>query len=390
MQVVYLDEALPNQYLKLLVILEPRDPDLKHPAHWHTEVLATLRACQYDGVVAFMSPRRPSDLASHNVLMFTRTARLAQADIIACWIPRKSPADNEFALDAGAWMGTGKLLYGFDSANRDTAHAERYLRLTLMAAKEGATADCLAALLRLAQKRLGNGALRKGAERSIPLHVWQSQAFQSWYAAQRELGNELRGAKLEWTFRVGPNRAIVLMWALHVNVYVANEDREKSNEVILSRTDLASAVLYYPGARLEETQIVLVREFRSPVRNSLGFDYGLPGGSSFRANLDIKAVITAEIRQETGLEITARRLREISSRQPVATLSTHHDILFAAEITANELGRFRDAPTALGNASESERTYPLIMTYAEILQSPAIDWATIGKITQALRSAFPR
>jgi len=49
-------------------------------------------------------------------------------------------------------------------------------------------------------------------------------------------------------------------------MYIKSEDRHKTNEVVLSRPDISTVVGYLPHSDdLMETEVVIVREFRSPL-----------------------------------------------------------------------------------------------------------------------------
>src|SRR5205085_1289814 len=134
--------------------------------------------------------------------------------------------------------------------------------------------------------KLGTGATRKGGEAQVPLHIWNTASFQSWYQSQRKAGNELHGAQVKWVMRVGGK--FVLFWALHVNVFVPSENRHKTNEVVISRPDTCMTVAWHrpEGAPAEDTEFALVREFRSPAVTDDGFVWENPGGSSFKPQKD--------------------------------------------------------------------------------------------------------
>lgn len=131
---------------------------------------------------------------------------------------------------------------------------------------------------------------------------------------------------------------MLVYWALHVRIYVRAEERAKSNEVVISRPDISVMALYQRGATIDDTTIVLVREFRSPASTPDGLVPELPGGSAEAEASAVDQAIT-ETEEETGLAIDVRRIREHGSRQLAATMSAHHAHLFAAEITDEELIR---------------------------------------------------
>ena len=135
------------------------------------------------------------------------------------------------------------------------------------------------------------------------------------------------------------------------------------------------------------TDIVLIREFRSPARSADGFVRELPGGSSFKGGQDPLHVASEEVLEETGLVIEAGRFRALGHRQVAATLSSHHAYLFEAELTPEEMRMAKlaaDNDEAHGVDEDSERTYVEVLTFRDILAGNQVDWATVGMITQAV------
>ena len=193
------------------------------------------------------------------------------------------------------------------------------------------------------------------------------------------------GARQVWTFSIGPDDQSLLYWALHVRMYVAAEDRVKSNEVVISRPDISVVALYRRSTTLEDTIIVLVREFRSPASTPDGFVHELPGGSG-TSSTDALEQAASETKEETGLTIDIKRIRTHGSRQLTATLSAHHALLFSAEITAGELEQLRATRTKPHGAAGTERTWIEVTTFGEIQRKLLVDWATLGMIAQVLLS----
>lgn len=217
----------------------------------------------------------------------------------------------------------------------------------------------------------------------VPADIWRTTGFQNWYRAQSAAGNSLEGAQLVWSLRAGEGLEEPFLWVMQVAVHVAAEDRVKANEVVVFRPDLSAVALYRPASRLDDTVVVLVREFRSPASTTDGFVRELPGGSGTES--DARAQAAAEVLEETGFSISPERLRAHGSRQSAATLAAHHVHLFSASISEGELNWLRARRCeAHGDGRGQERTWIEITTFGEIRRSRSVDWTTLGLLTQAL------
>ena len=230
---------------------------------------------------------------------------------------------------------------------------------------------------------IGGGASRAGGERDVPLHVWNTESFQRWYSAQVIAGNQLREARLVWTFHTGPKKQLLLYWALHVSMWVAAENRIKSNEVVVSRPDISVLALYKRRPVANDTLIVLVREFRSPASTPDGLVHELPSGSgSARVRPADQAVTEAE--EETGIAIDVSRVRAYGSRQLAATMSAHHAHLFAVEITDAEITRLQETRGDTHGEDDTEQTRTEITTFGDLRGNRLVDWSTLGMISEII------
>lgn len=378
--VVHANET-PPEWWDAAVFLAGPLPRSAEVASWHPEAIGRLRErWGGDGRLVVFSPEPRAGVAVDYTGQIDWEHRgLHDADVILFWVPRDLETMPAFTtnIEFGSWYDSGKAVFGAPPS----APKNEYL-LHLAESRGVPAADTLEGAVDAALAMVGAGARREGGERSVPLPVWRTDSFQSWYGAQRGAGNRLVGARLEWTFRVGPGRRAVCFWAAHVQVHVAAEDRVKSNEVVLSRPDTAHVLLYRPGATVDETIVVLVREFRSPAATVDGFVHELPGGSGTEPVLQA----AAEVVEETGLSVDADRLRPVGGRQVAGTVSTHRAHLFAAAITDAELAWLRERQGTPGGAGDGERTWIEIAPYGEIRERGLADWATIGMIAQALGS----
>lgn len=237
------------------------------------------------------------------------------------------------------------------------------------------------------------GALRRLGERAVPLLLWRSPGFQSWYRALRRAGHRLDDAQLEWSYRSRAAGRPPLLWALRPRVLVSGERRHKSGEVVIGRTDVSATVLYHlpPEADPLDAVVVLVREFRSAVRNETGFGWNLPGGSAASASereQDPRATARQEVLEETGLALEANQLEDVPAgdRQAASTLSCHHVFLYRAALSDAQLQEMRSAEQ-LGKshgANPGERCFVSLRAVRALLAEGSLDWAQLGMVMRAL------
>ncbi|MDX3024988.1 nucleoside 2-deoxyribosyltransferase domain-containing protein [Streptomyces acidiscabies] len=308
-----------------------------------------------------------------------------RADEILYWVPRAMDTLPGLStnVEFGQDMDSGRAVLGCPE------HAEHVRLLKALADDlKVPVADTLAKTVALALDRIGPGATRIAGQRDVPLLLWRTTSFRAWLAAQEEAGNKLAGGRISWTFRVGPTRSHVLVWAYAAQVWVTAEQRMKHNEVVLGRPDLASVVAFRPAASWLDTEIVLVREFRSPARTRDGFIRELPGGSARNAG-DVRETAADEFAEETGLRLSPSRLHPVGARQPAGTLSSHNQTVYAVELTEAELTDLRSDRARHGNDEDTEHTYVEVVRIGDLLQpdNPMVDWTTIGIITQAVHGA---
>lgn len=380
MEVVYAREIAPEKISKSIFLAgpSPRSVDVQS---WRPQALKILEEKGYDGVVFIPEPRGTWEKDYDGQIEWEETY-LNMADCIIFWVPREMknmPAlttNNEW----GKWEDSGKVVWGSpDEAEKvryQLYYAEKF-KVPISATLEDTIDSALAFI--------GEGALRTSGEREIPLYIWKTDHFQEWYRAQKNAGNRLDGARVVWTFRVGPERKFVFFWALHVNVFIANENRHKTNEVVLSRPDIATIVMYQRGSTLEDTTIVLIREFRSPSVSADGYVWEIPGGSSFKPKGDPRELAAAECEEETGLRVNPSRIIHHHSRQMVATLSAHKAHLFFVELTAEEIESLKKQNgIAHGVVEDTERTYVEIISLGEILNENKVDWSMLGMILSVI------
>lgn len=379
--VVYALEEPPESYEKSIFLAgpTPRTDDVRS---WRPEALELLQTAGFDGVVFVPETRSGvwhGDTASQ-VEWEDRTLHLS--DCILFWVPRN--LDTMPALttnvEFGRWEDSGRIVVG------SPAHAVRNNYLLHYAHKlDVPVAATLDEVIELALSMVAVGATRTGGEREVPLYIWQTPSFQQWYGNLKRADNRLDHAKVVWTFRVGPNRKFVFFWALHVDVYIAIEERNKTNEVVLGRPDISTVMLYKRAPHLDDCQVVLVEEYRAPVSNGIGYVIELAGGSSLKPEGNPLQLAADEVREESGLVIETGRFSQHEARQLSATMSAHKAHLFSVEVTDDELAEiWRNADIPFGVAEDSERTYVSISTVRDIRSGTVVDWSMLGMILQVL------
>lgn len=380
--VVHANEAPPKSWDAAVFLAGPLPRSAEVPS-WNPEAIAHLREgwCEDGRLVVFTPEPRAGVTVDYTGQIEWEHRGLHDADAIVFWVPRDLETMPAFTtnIEFGSWYDSGKVVFGAPVS----APKNEYL-VHLAESRGVPVADTLEGTVQAALEMIGAGSRREGGERSVPLLVWRTGGFQSWYGAQRAAGNRLLGARLEWTFRVEDGRGPVCYWAAHVQMHVAAEDRVKANEVVIGRPDTAHVLLHRPGTAPDEALVVLAREFRSAAATPDGRVHELPGGSGDEPEPVLQAA--AEVREETGLGIAAERLRPYGVRQASAAGSAHRAHLFAAEITDAELAWLRERQGTPGGAGGDERTWIEIVPYREVREQRLVDWATLGMIAQVLGS----
>ncbi|MFG2210517.1 NUDIX domain-containing protein [Streptomyces sp. NPDC048638] len=388
-EVVYAGEEPPHVYQASIFLAGP-SPRAADVPSWRPQALKeiTLQWRQPGTLVVFLPEARDGVRGSDftGQLAWERVQR-DRADAIVYWVPREMATMPGLStnVEFGEDMDSGRAILG----NPDSAVHVRLLQ-ELASELKIPVADTLSKTIGLALDRIGPGAVRIGGQRDVPLLLWRTASFRSWLAAQEEAGNELRGGRIAWTFRVGQARSNVLFWAYAARMWVAAEQRVKANEVVLGRPDLSTVVAFRPAAQWLDSEVVLVREFRSPARTADGFIRELPGGSAPKTD-DPRQVAADEFAEETGLRLSPDRLYPVGVRQPAGTVSAHTQAVYAVELSEAELDQLRADHAEHGNTAETERTYVEVARVVQLIHSETatVDWTTLGIITQAIHRVTP-
>ena len=392
MKAVYYYDEPPDSYTKSIFLAgpSPRTPDIQS---WRPEALKTLEAKGFDGIV-FVPEPKPGDNSQYDWSKAPQWEHrmLDMADIVLFWVPRdiSTLPNGESKLpgfttnvEFGHWVSSGKAVLGHPPR---APHTD-YLRF--MADKfHVPTMFTLEDTINKSLELIGNGAFRSGGEREIPLQLWETHTFQAWYKSHIHAGNRLDGAKVKWIFKIGQNKDKIFYWVIYPNIYIASEKRNKTNEVVISRLDISAVVLYKRQQDILNSEVVLIKEFRSPARTKDGFIWESPGGSS-HSSVDSLQVIVYETFEEVGLKIEGPRFKNVGSRQMAGTMSAHHGVLYAVELTDKELEWLKDQKDIPHGADypdnpTGERVYTNVVKLRDVLQNNLTDWSNLGMILSVL------
>ena len=391
MEIVYAQRPFPDAWSKSIFLAGPTPRAGQLVPSWRTEALTYLRKMGFDGAVFVPEPEDGSWLEDYGAQISWEDQGLHFADIIVFWIPRDLDVLPGFTtnVEFGRWVDSHKVVLGHPPGAPKTRYLDALYQETAQQPVLGTLPETLAGAL----ARLGAGSLRSHGERHVPLHVWTSRFFRAWYEDLCRAGNRLDDARVRWVYFL-PQVRQVLAGILWVKVWVEAEQRHKSNEWIFGRTDLHAVLLYERPRQsnvgleaLLKTEVVLIREFRSPARTVDGFVHELPGGSSLRPDQDPREVAAQEVREETGLNLALDRFIGGESRPAAATVSTHHCHLHAAALTPDEMGAARQAAhlrTEWGDRAQTELTTVEIATIEELLRTCTVDWSTLGMVMKVL------
>ncbi|TSC83205.1 MAG: hypothetical protein G01um101419_171 [Parcubacteria group bacterium Gr01-1014_19] len=384
MEIIYARQPLPVSYKKSIFLAGPTPRSIGVQS-WRPEAIRLLEAAGYDGVVF-----NPEDEKYDSLNSFEKDEQinwehkcLDRADCILFWIPRDLATMPALTtnVEFGLYVNSGRVVLGAPP------EAPKNYYLQFVGRKEKIPqADTLVGALYLALKMIGEGAYREAGECEVPLNIWRTPYFQSWYGKLKSAGHRLDGAKVQWVCRAGKEKGFLYAYALHMNIWVDGENRNKTNEVVVARPDISSVLLYRRADDYLDSRLVLVREFRSPACNDGGFVWELPGGSS-KDQIDWLTTAVNEVHEETGLKLDRQRFEKVETRQLIGPFSSHRANLFAVELTEAEMADM-DARRGIvyGDKTEygGEMTYVEVWRLRDVLSGSLVDWSQVGMILSVL------
>jgi 8-oxo-dGTP pyrophosphatase MutT (NUDIX family) len=381
MIVVYANEEVPETITKSLFLAGPTPRNRKEQESWRPDALKILEDIGFDGAVFIPEPKEAKEDHDYEAQVQWEEDFLNIADCILFWVPRDlTPDSTGFPkmaafttnVEYGAWCDSGKVVFGCPEDAEKVSYLKHYAEKYKVP-----VGDTLTETLELALEMLGDGAERSGGERQIPLFIWNTPSFQSWYQSQKEVGNRLDEAKLLYNFRPGFKKNVFL-WILGVKMWVESQQRHHGNEFVLSRTDISATMLWHKADPIEDSELVFIKEFRPPARTDDGFIREFPGGSS-KEETDPKETAASEVYEETGFFVKADRIKSHGDRQLAGTLSSHHSFFYSVELTEKEVEWFKSQKGIVhGKKEDNERTFVEVVTVKEFLENKETDWSTLG------------
>jgi len=385
MHIIYAREAIPNTINKSVFLVGPTPRRDNPVASWRPQMIEALAEAGFDGHVFVPEARDGEWSKDYNSQTEWEKLGLEISDRIVAWVPRNLDSMPAFTtnVEFGRYVNDGKLFYG----RPDDAPKTRYLDWLY---KDCTGREPCNSIQQLASQVAElKGADREGGSRYVPLDIYNTPMFQAWLKEQEAAGNRLDEAKVLWKFVI-PKINFLFSYILWVKVWIDSEQRYKENEYIFTRSDISTILPYWldlDSNDLLATKIVLIKEFRSPARNSTGFVHELPGGSSFKNKENALEIAADELKEETGLEIPASRFNQVCARQLASTLSTHKAVLFTVELTEEEIRQAEELAAkqqTFGVIEDTERTYVEVKTLRDVLLTDEVDWSMIGMMLNGI------
>ena len=388
---VYAKENIPES-LTNSIFLAGCTPRENLDLEWRNKAIEILDKLNYEGVVFLPIDRGresiPFDFSRYEEQIDWERKCCKLADKIVFWIPREFRPDFEMLgqttnVEFGLYFNFNKLMIG----SPDKAVANSYLKYLCKNEKDIFWYNDLEELLKDTVNSL-NPVLRRGVECKIPEHIYSSSQFQNWYQSMKDNNNELVDFEELYSWYM-PKAKKLFLSVFKPSVYIKDEDRIKSNEFVVARTDMSYICAYYkPDNEILNSEIVLVKEFRIPVRNNKGYVYELPGGSSLKEDSSALEIASQELEEEIGLLVEPERFKFIDSRQSASTLCSHKINLYSVRLTKDEIDKIKkDSQNNVthGIQEDTELTYSLVVTYRDILEGKyPVDFTNLGMIQSAL------
>jgi 8-oxo-dGTP pyrophosphatase MutT (NUDIX family) len=370
MQIVYIGDPTPNQINKTVYLAGTAS----NINNWRQKAIEILRLLEYDGIVFVPQWKENTLLIDSEKERKWEEKCVAMSDHILFYFDRDID-NNIIGIESTDLFGKLKDNKNVVLVTNPNAKLVDYQITYVKEHNIPHFQELYNGIKHIINQQ--TDIIRRDGERFIPQFIWKTPQFNSWYKSHQKLGNWISDARLLISHGTYD---FIFAYTLWVNIFIKSENRFKNNEFIISRTDIASCVIFKRAEQLVDTEIILVSEFRTPVNNESGVVLELPGGSS-NNNVSMTETVLSEIKEETGFNADPQRLTFHNSAQTYATMLTHHSHLYSYELDDIEYNIISmNNNKTFGNIEETEYTTVKIMKLGEILNNNNIDWTTIGQI----------
>lgn len=239
MKVIYARQPFPNTCRKSVFLAGPtprldRETGRPNAASWRPEAICILGSLGYDGDVYVPEDEDGHPSAEDYDEQFDwENEGLERADIIVFWVPRDLKVMPAFTTnhEHGEYFRFGKSVLGAPGF-RDTPKMRYLMRKGAKVSQP--QAETLEGTLRSALELIGDGAFRSGGETCIPLHLWRTTSFQTWYRAICAVGKSLIRARVEWTSGERSGREAHASWVITADLFEATCNRLESGVLIMT------------------------------------------------------------------------------------------------------------------------------------------------------------
>lgn len=206
--VVHASEEPPAGWHASVFVAGPMPRDPESPS-WRPEALRLIvDRWSADGLLVVFVPEprdrhRPPAGYSHQLW---EDRWMSIADAILFWVPREMPGTPGLTtnVEFGRYEASGRVVLGAPPH----AQSVRYLR-HFADLHEAPVADTLTRTVSATLGLVGRGSWRAAGARDVPLLVWRTPAFQTWWSALSAAGEQLRGARARWTSGSGASSWVV-------------------------------------------------------------------------------------------------------------------------------------------------------------------------------------
>ncbi|MFF4322750.1 nucleoside 2-deoxyribosyltransferase domain-containing protein [Streptomyces sp. NPDC001568] len=196
-RVVHVGQEPPESWAAAVYLCGPTPADPAEPS-WRPDAVAALRSVWSGAgrlVVFLPEPPAGGGYPAYPDQVAWEEDAMRRSDVILFWIPRDMTRLPGLVSNIkwGTWCDSGRAVLGAPP------EAERMDYLLHFAEALGVPVErTLAGAAGAALRAVGPGAVRTGGERSVPLTVWRTAPFRSWYAERGEAGHRLLDVRVEW------------------------------------------------------------------------------------------------------------------------------------------------------------------------------------------------